>query len=79
MTVEQGGRMVSVWRIIGANGAPHTYHIHVYFKHVYEGVTSWGGKANDRITAEDLVQVQAIIHHIFTSGGNQGGDNGLER
>ena len=71
LQVTHGDVLVSVWRISQAFGAPETYSISTYTRQVYNGVSSWGGRVDDKITATSLVQVQAIIHHLITSGGNQ--------
>lgn len=68
--VKQGSTMVSVWRVLGEYGVPESYHIHVYHLREFGGVYSWGGDSTKKIVADDLVQVQAIIHNIFTSEGN---------
>ena len=74
MQVEQGDVMVSVWRLKGADGEPDRYHVHVYHRVVYAGVASWGGNSTKRVECDALIQVQAVIHDLFTSGGNDGGE-----
>lgn len=70
LQITAGDVLISVWRIKGANGDPTTYSVAHYTKHEYDGVMSWGGKQEDKVWAQDLLQVQAIIHHIITSKGN---------
>ena len=74
LQVEQGDVMVSVWRLKGANGEHDSYRIHLFHRKVYNGVASWGGDSTKRIECDDLIQVQAVIHDLFTSGGNNGGE-----
>lgn len=71
--VTVGDKMVSAWKIVGGRGGPDTYSMHVYYRSVFNGVTSWGNPVNGKqFVAQSLLQVQAIMHDIFTSGGNDG-------
>lgn len=68
--ITRGDLKVTIWRIINAFGAPETYTVQLYRKHVFNGVQSWGTTASSRMVAESLVQVQGIVHHLLTPGGN---------
>ena len=69
MQVQQDDVMVSVWRLAGGDGERDSYRIHLFHRKVYNGISSWGGDAAKRIQCDDLIQVQAVIHGLFTSGG----------
>lgn len=75
MEIEQGDMKVTLWRITNAFNDPDTFRVQFYRKHVYNGIVSWGSNSKDRLMAESLLHAQAIVHHFFTSGGN----DGLER
>ncbi len=71
MEIEQGDIKVTIWRLTQAFGAPDTYRIMKYRKHIYNGITSWGASSHkDQYMAESLLHAQGIVHHCLTSGGN---------
>lgn len=74
--IKRGKLMVTVWRIIATAGAPESFNIHTYTWKEFHGVGSWGGVANDRLTTDSLLHVQALVHGIFTSEGNSDGVEG---
>lgn len=68
--VTEGGIMVAIWRIIGANGEWDSYNIHVYKRQVWSGAISWGGDAANVKHVDSLVHAQAITHYLITHEGN---------
>ena len=68
--VTVGDTMVTAWKTVGGIGADDIYTLHVYKRNVFNGAESWGSAVGDRYVCNDLIQVQAVMHSVFTSGGN---------
>lgn len=68
--ITQGDMKVTLWRLTGAFNEPDTFRVQLYHKVAYNDIVQWRARSQDRLIAESLLHAQAIIHHFFTSGGN---------